>query len=157
MIYFSIPDDPRLLAAIAKVAITHGQLDLILKMTIKTLTNVTPKEARDATEFQSSRELRQRVKKLAKKRLGESDTLVRLEALLTRSRRATERRNALLHGIWAQELDGDAVHSKNGDEWAPPPKAEELETLAEELTNIANELNAARLEGFLKEALERSR
>jgi hypothetical protein len=41
MIYFKLPDDPALLVAVAKVAIRHGQLDYVLRMTVKTIERLT--------------------------------------------------------------------------------------------------------------------
>jgi hypothetical protein len=41
-----VPDDPDLLAAIAKVAIGDGCHDLELKMALKSVKKLTPKEAR---------------------------------------------------------------------------------------------------------------
>src|SRR5580658_7924268 len=98
MIYPDLPEDQQVLAAIGKIALRHGQLDYALKMALKSLTGVTIRKALDATARQSSRELRERVRRLTRKRFGEGDVLVRLDAILERSRQATEKRNELLHG-----------------------------------------------------------
>src|SRR5258708_10131041 len=100
MIYFKLPDDPALLAAVAKVAIRHGQLDYVLRMRVKSIERLTIRQGLDATERQGSAALRERVRKLARKKLGEGRALVLLDALLARSGRATRRRNQLLHGLW---------------------------------------------------------
>ena len=153
MIYMGLPDDKRILEAIGKIAIRHGQLDYSMKMAVRTLSRVTIDEAIDATERQSSRELRERVRRLARKRIGDGEAFVRLEAILERARRATDRRNELLHGLWAQELDGDPVVRSSGRAFGPIPSAEELETLADTLAEIGKTLTIARLDGFLREAL----
>jgi hypothetical protein len=155
VITFSLPNDEALLAAIGKVAIRHGQLDYVLKMMVKSIERLRIREGLDATERQSTSELRQRVRKLAKQKFGEGPALVRLDALLTRSRRATDRRNELLHGLWAVDLaDGREVFRHEGHDWGEQPTVANLEALADELAAIAGELNSARLEGFIKEALE---
>lgn len=154
IIHLAVPTDEKLLAAIGKIAICHGHLDHILRMTLKTLSGVTVQEALDATVRQGSRELRNRVRRLAKQRLGEGEPLVKIEALLEQSRRATERRNELLHGLWAQELDGEAVIRNEEHKFSLPPSIAELESLASELAAITKNLNFARLDGFLKSALE---
>ena len=41
-----------------------------------------------------------------RRRLGEGAPLLRLEAILQRAAKATERRNHLLHTLWAHELHG---------------------------------------------------
>ena len=154
MIHFSLPDDPALLAAVGKVAIRHGQLDFVLRRTIKSIENLTIAQGDDATAGQGSAELRRRVRKLARRKLGEGRALLLLEALLTRAGRATRRRNELLHGLWVAELDAKAMVLRDDGSSAEVPRVPELEGLVDELTAIANELNDARLVGFLKEALD---
>jgi hypothetical protein len=157
MIYPGIPDDQNVLAAIGKIAIRHGQLDHALRMMVRSLTGVSIVEALDATVRQTSGPLRDRVKKLARKRFGESEVLVKLEAMLERSRRATERRNNLLHGLWAVELDvGPVMRTEGNTEFTGIPSAAELNAVAQELYEAAHELNRCRLDGFLTEALKRS-
>ena len=76
MITLDIPTDSALLAAVGKVALRHGQLDYVLRMTVKSILKLSIRDALDATDRQGSRGLRDRVRKLAKKRFGEGDTLV---------------------------------------------------------------------------------
>lgn len=154
MITFGIPDNQPLLAAVAKVAIRHGQLDYVLRMTVKSIERLSISDALNATERQGSSELRQHIRKLAKQKLGEGSALVRLDEFLTRSRRATDRRNELLHGLWAVDLEGRELFRHDDHNWRDIPQVAELETLATELAMIASELNDARLNGFLKDALE---
>jgi hypothetical protein len=153
MIYLGLPEDPLVLAAIGKIALRHGQLDYHLKMTVRTLTDTTIPEAIDATERQSSRDLRERVRRLARMRIGEGGALVQLDALLERARRVTARRNELLHGLWAQELDGGPVMRAHGLEFGPIPTVQDLEAVADALAQIAKDLRFARLDGFLRDAL----
>jgi hypothetical protein len=153
MISFHIPQNPDLLVTLGIVALKHANLDYILRMTIKTLGEVTVQQALDATAFESSRGLRDRVRKLAKQKLGEGNPLIQLQALLERCKRATEKRNDLIHNIWARELDGEPLRRTNDHDWKPLPTIEELNALSEELTALTNKLNDARLLGFLAEAL----
>jgi hypothetical protein len=153
MIYPGLPNDQQVLAAIGKIALRHGQLDYALKMAVRSLAGISIDEALDATERQLSRELRDRMRRLARKRFGEGDVLVRLDAILNRSRRATERCNELLHGLWAYELDGGPVTRTHGREFQPIPTVEALEAVADDLAQIAKDLTSARLEGFLRDAL----
>ena len=78
---------------------------------------------------------------------------MRLDAILERSRRATEKRNELLHGLWAVELDGDPVFRTPGHEFRAIPPIAEPEAVADDLAQLAKDLNSARLEGFLHDAL----
>ena len=73
-----------------------------------------------------------------------------------RCERITQRRNQLIHNIWAKELDGDPFVRNENHEWEPTPTIGILDQLADELLAVTQELNAARLDGFLSEALETS-
>ena len=156
MIYFATPESQELQAAIGRVAARHGQMDFILRMTIKSICEISPQEARQATAGVMSGQLRERVEKLARRRFGDGPFLLRLQALLHKCRIASEERNKLLHGVFARELDGDDVFLGDGDP-GPLPTVPELNALAAELKAVTDELNHARLEGFLKQAIEQSR
>ena len=107
----------------------------------------------DATTSQGSAQLRGRIRKLARQKLGEGKPLIRLEALLTRCERATKKRNSLIHNIWAKELDGNAFVQTDSHEKGPIPSVVELDKLSDEIKSLTQELNIARLDGFLAEAL----
>lgn len=156
MITFHVPSDQRLLAAFGEVALRHEHMNHVLKMTIKSLTGVTPAEALAATAFESSAQLRERVRKIARKRLGDGAPLVRLQAMLAECKRLTEKRNDLVHGLWAQEIDGEAHVRDALGGTRPLPTVEELKELARELEQHTGRLNFERLEGFLLEALQSS-
>ena len=153
MMIFHVPSDKDLLAAIGKVALRHEHLNHILRMTIKTLARLDIDEALDATAYDSSSQLRERIKKLARQRLGEGEPLLKVQALLERCKRATEKRNDLVHSVWGKELDGEPARKGSSQEWGPLPTATELHELAENLSQLTSQLNEARLEGFLHEAL----
>ena len=154
MVMFHVPEDSDLLAALGEVTLRHEHLNHILKMPIKSLANLTPQEAVDATAFQGPRVLRQRINKLARKKLGEGEALLKLQALVTRTQRLTEQRNNLIHGLWAKELDGEpGLYAAEG-ELKPIPAITDLQQLSASLSSLMKELNEARLDGFLKQALE---
>lgn len=154
---FHIPTDPALLAAFGEVALRHEHLSHILRMTIKTLASLEVEEALDATAFDGASHLRDRIRKLAKQRLGEGPALLRLQAILERCRRATDRRNDFVHSVWARELDGEPMRRDGSSSWLPIPSVEQLQALSRELLELTLELNHARLEGFIQEALRHSR
>ena len=157
MISFHIPDDKDLLASIGEVALRHEHLNHILRMTIKTLAGLRPDEALDATAYDGSRQLRVLIRKLAKQRLGEGEPLLKLQALLECCRRVTDRRNDLIHRIWAKELDGEAVRRDSDNNWVPLPRIKDLKALALETETLTHTLNTARLEGFISEAMAKRR
>jgi hypothetical protein len=151
---FGMPTDESLLAAIGKVAVRHGQMDYVLRMTIKSLAGLSIAQALDATSKNGSAQLRGRVEKLARQRLGEGPALLKLQAFLTRSRRATERRNELLHSLYAADAEGREFRRGEDHSSNPLPIAADVQSLAGDFGTIAAELNDARLNGFLKEAMD---
>jgi hypothetical protein len=153
MIMFHVPQDPVLLAAFGEVSLRQEHLNHILRMTIKTLADLEVNEALDATAFDGSSVLRERIRKLAKQRLGEGHALLKLQALVERSRKSTNKRNEFVHSVWAQELDGEPMRSDGAHGWVPLPTVKELVALSQELLALTNEINSARLEGFLHQAL----
>lgn len=150
---FHVPSDNALLAAIGEVALRNEHLNHILRMTIKTLGRLEIDEALDATAYDSSSQLREHIKKLARQRLGDGEPLLKLQALLERCKRATEKRNDLIHSVWGKELDGEPARKGAADDWRPLPTAAELHALAEEIMRLTGELNEARLVGFVHLAL----
>jgi hypothetical protein len=155
-----LPDDLALLAAIGRVAVLQAQLDYGLRMTVKSLEGMDVGSALRDTEMAGSKDLKKRIKRLARKRIGsDDDALKQLCAILERARRATERRNTLLHGFWCKKPDGEpGIRTEHGPkpravEFRPIPTIPELEALASELDQIADDLNSARLKGFLRDAL----
>jgi len=153
MITFHVPPDRELLAAFGEIDLRHEHLNYILRMTIKTLAGLTPRDALDATAYESSKRLRERIRKLARQKLGEGAPLLMLEALLQRCQRLTDKRNVLVHSVWANELDGEAQIRMADHTNRPLPTIGELAELSKEIRHVTDSLNQARLEGFLREAL----
>ena len=153
LMMLDVPDDEELLAAFGEMAIRHEQLNYVLRMMIKTLARLTLQEALDATTNDGSGHLRNRIRKLARQRLGEGQPLLKVQALMGRCQRVTDKRNELVHCVWAKERDGEA-QLRNADHiWRPLPTRQELSELSSEIRDLTSALNKARLEGFLSEAL----
>ena len=149
-----IPTDTEVQAAVGRVALRHGHLDHILKLTIKSILGITVREALDATRHQGSRELRERVRRLAKQNFGEGEALVKLDALLERARRSTETRNTLLHRLWAHDDQGNQVIQGEDHQISLAPSVDALDGVSSELADVGWRLNKARLGGFLKAAIK---
>jgi hypothetical protein len=154
MILFYYPDDVDTNAALGKIAIYHGQLEYILRMTIKSILGLTILDALDVTRRKQSRELRERIQTEARQKLGEGEAFDRLNALVVRSWKASDRRNEFFHRPWCTELDGGHVIRGEDHIFRSAPTVKQLEELASELQQIRDELNDARLHGFLRDALD---
>ena len=154
MITLSTPNSETL-AALGLVAVRHGTLEYILQMTVKSLTGVSINEAVDATAFEGPAVLRKRINGLAKRLLGDGIPLIRLQAILERCRRVTEKRNEIMHNVCASTMEEDEIlHRTRDHQWKAMPGLEELRNLANEIAALVSELNEARLSGFLFESLK---
>ena len=153
MIMFHVPENKDLLAAYGELGLRHEHLTHILRMTIRTLARLEISEALDATAYDGAAQLRDQIKKLARQRLGEGEALLKLQAILERCKRATEKRNDLIHSVWGKELDGESLRRGNDHKWQSLPTVEELKALGEEIHALTESLNNARLDGFLAKAL----
>ena len=139
-----------------QITLTHAWLDNAFRMTVMDLAAVTKEEALDSTARQGSRELRERVRKLGKMRLGKGPALVKLGAILSRAERVTERRNHLLHSVWGRDLDGEGNFLREPEHsFEPAPKTEELSEVSEDILKLVYDMIEARLEGFLHAALKK--
>ena len=154
MMSFHVPTDRELLAAFGELSLRHEHLTHILRMTIKTLANLEVSEALDATAYEGASALRERIRRLARQRFGEGRPLLQLQALLERCKRASEKRNDLVHSVWARELDGEPKLRSNDHTWRALPSVEQLKALSSEIHELTQSLNLARLEGFVAEALK---
>jgi hypothetical protein len=151
---FQVPDNPEWLKAFGRVSVVHTHLDHILRMMIKTLANVTVDVAINATDTEGSAVLRDRIKKLAKQRLGEGPALLQVQDIVTRCRRVTDARNSLIHTVIASDwLDTEAMLYRTGFPAEPLPTVEHLESLEKQIGKLIAEINQARLGGWLAEAL----
>lgn len=146
-----LPDDVELLKAAGRVAFAHGQLELALQMTVKTLAGISVREALDATDTMKAYELREKIKKLFRQKTKNEVSKSKLDALLNKAKRLSERRNKFIHRPWAKNAQGEWVVKDEEHEWGPPPSVEELNLLASDISQAMNEFNDARLRGFVKE------
>jgi len=101
---FHVPKDQALLAAFGEMALCHEHMNYIWKMTIKTLSGITLAEALKQTEYRSSRYLRERIKGLAAKALGEGAALRKLQGLMETCAAFTKRETILCMAFWQRSL-----------------------------------------------------
>jgi len=144
---FGYPADREVLIAFGKLTMAHGHLDYALRTVVMTLAEVTKEQALDATSYDGAASLRERIKKLAKNRLGESSTLVKVQALMSRCERVTKKRNEFIHSLWGRELDGDSFILSESQGWKSIPESSELNKLVGEIEQLRNEIISARMEG----------
>ena len=157
MIFFSLPQDKNVQAALGALIIRHGHLEYTLRMTIKSLCNLSIQDALTNTNKQTAGRLRQRIKKEAKKRLGQCTALEKLLKWLDHAWKLSDERNLYVHSVWAHELDGSPQIQSEDLIWRPLPTVPELEKLSNEIESITEEINEDRLNGYLSEAIQKSK
>jgi hypothetical protein len=145
----ALPGDGELLKAAGRVALAHGQLELMLRMTIKSLSGLTVREALDATQRTKNWELRDEILRLFKGKTPDPTLRLKLKAILGRCEHVSDDRNRLLHNAWALAADGSVVMKGDNHAWGPAATVSDLDALAEDITSIVNELNEVRLSGFI--------
>jgi hypothetical protein len=153
---FQLPPGDLLTAMGAAIA-RQAHLDHMLRMTTKTIRGVSvPIGLRAVPKKTSSMWLRRSVQRLAKKRLGDGAALKQLMDLLERCELATEKRNRFAHAMFAGMVDESnaSLMLNNDDKWVPLPAVAAVYALADELEALAFEVNHARLQGFLAQALK---
>ncbi len=156
MIYFSLPEDKNVQAALGVLVIRHGHLEYTLRMTIKSLCGLSIQYALTATNKQTAGKLRKLIKKEATSRLGQGAALEKLLKLLKRSWKATDERNLYVHSVWAHELDGSPQIQSEDFIWKPLPTVPKLKKLANKIKKITEELNEDRLHGSLSKAIQKN-
>jgi hypothetical protein len=145
----ALPGDGELLKAAGRVALAHGQLELMLRMTIKSLSGLTVREALDATQRTKNWELRHEILRLFNGKTADPTLRLKLKAILGRCEQVSDDRNRLLHNAWALAADGSVVMKGDKHAWGPAATVSDLDTLAEDIASIVNELNEVRLSGFI--------
>jgi hypothetical protein len=98
-IVFHDSTDQELLAVIGSVAMAHGHVDYMLKMAIKNFKGKSIQQARVTTARVPSWKLRRGVLNAAQEKQLPVAHMSRLEQLLERCKLASDKRNAVIHGI----------------------------------------------------------
>jgi hypothetical protein len=151
-----LPDEPGLLEAAGRVALAHGQLELMLRMTVKTLAGLTVKEALNATEKSKNWELRKDIVSLFNNKTKDPSLRLKLKAILGDCGRLSDERNRLLHNAWALAVDGSVVSKGPDHAWGSAAGPDDLDELASEISGAVANLNRERLRGFIRQVCDNS-
>lgn len=149
---------PEYLVALGRLVVAHVHLDHMLKMTIKSMLGITVEEALQALSRKGSPDLRKRIQKHSLAVLDDEAVTNRLMELLGRCRTASERRNYIAKSVYVRHMDGPrsgqiALHDPDNQTYSPPPSVEEVVGIADEIEALVREINHARLEGWLGQAI----
>jgi len=151
----AIPTRPGLTEAIGRLAIAHTHLELILRYTIKTLAELSVKDALEATNGERISDLRKRIRKLFVEKKPPASEVAKLDVLLGAAHRLSEKRNNILHSAWSETQAGAAVVKGEDYHWSPAPSKDEVNEFTDEILELVRRINNARTSGFLYEATKR--
>lgn len=152
-----LPGDDHLLMAAGRVALAHGQLELMLRMVVKSLSGLTVAKALDATREHKNWQLREEIKKLISQKTKDRSLRLKAGALLGRCKHLSDRRNELLHNAWSIGQDGSVLVKGADHAWGRAASAKDLDKLAVQIVELVAKLNHARLKGFIYELCEASK
>ena len=147
-----IPSDRNLYAAVGKVALAHGHLELVQKFLIRNLAGMGMVEALQSTQFSRISDVQKTVKKLANRRQLPEEIVLRLNALLNRATLLSRERNKLLHTAIQMDRRGQIFQKRDDHTWGPAPSVADLDRLSKKIIQLSNEINEERLTGFIHRA-----
>jgi hypothetical protein len=150
-VVLDFPGDPNLLEAAGKVALAHGQLELMLRMTIKTLNRLSVDDALRLTEKSKNWALRKDIEKKFYEKTNDPKLQQTLRSILLKCEELSDQRNKILHNAWAIAPDGSIVTKGEKHAWGLAPTTDQLVKLASEIKECVEVLNEARLHGFIRD------
>ena len=155
MISLGIPPDARVCEALGRLAVAHGNLEMVQIMCLKTLQGRTPGEALEQFRKTSAGKIRKMIEQeVAQQALPHQKAAQdKLKDLLLDARCASRRRNAFVHRFWGCEPGGSWLTSSDESRWEPLPTVTAVEDLVEFTCITTAKLNSERRQGGLIFAL----
>lgn len=150
----AVPNHPKLHEALGRLAIAHTHQELILRYTVKTLSELSVKDGLDATSGRFTSEIRKQIRRLFKEKKPLASEETQLDAFLGAARRLSEKRNCFLHSAWS-ETKANALIKGEDHQWQAAPSAEEVDQVTSEILALAKSLNYARKHGFIHDVVKR--
>lgn len=159
MIELGIPEDaPELLQALGRLAIAHGNLEMVQIMCLKTLENLRPQVALETYRRGGAGKIRERIEKIVSER-ARSHELSRKNVIIEYLRDGRchgKRRNALVHRFWGKRVDGTWVTSGDESVWEQTPSLDVINDLIKSVLETTSQLDNERFSGgFIHELAKR--
>ncbi|MCI0740820.1 MAG: hypothetical protein L0Y72_17355 [Gemmataceae bacterium] len=147
-IVLGIPDEDKLLIAMGRLAVAHGNLEMVQIMCLKTLKKMRPHEALEEYRRIGASRVRQKIENTIRARaLPNEDVQLRhVIELLLDARCHSKRRNELIHRFWGERDNGKWVTSGDESNWEGLPAVDVIEDLIKGIIRTTAELNAQRFD-----------
>ena len=134
----------------------HANLELVLKMCVKTLARLTVEEAMLAYDRANTSEVRDCIRRLFRQACKDERLRCKLQAMLGEAKQIAADRNRLVHRPWGTSKKGDLLTPDERWVWGNKiPTPDELNRLATRISDLANRLNHERLRGYIGDAVEK--
>ncbi|WP_394201957.1 hypothetical protein [Shewanella waksmanii] len=148
-----VPQDQQLLANLGELILRAEHLNYMKTMLLKTLHEVSPKEAMEMSRKKGAAQLRKEVKKSSRE-LQCQQAITKINSFMERAETLTNERNQLTHGVWAQ-VEGSQPSIQVKDQGSQPiPSVAELRRISDAIDSLYKEINHERLHGCIKQAME---
>ena len=96
--------------------------------------------------------VRVKVQALAQQRQFPKAVTDRIDDLLKRAVDLSRERNEVVHNSPQMDRHGNLVRKRDDQTWDPAPTVPDLTKLARDINSLADEINEARLRGFISKA-----
>lgn len=141
--------DQELLAGLARVVITHSQMDEVMRLTIKELAGISITDpGYEKLVKGGAKDLREKIAKKAKERFPSVPELHdKFAGILAKAEDVTDQRNVVVHGIWTQSADDsedDGPHIRDKGLRYPIPTLEPIESWERAMKSVIAALNVLR-------------
>lgn len=150
-VQLGIPPDQTILHALGKLAVAHGNLEMVQIMCLKTLTGLAPDKALEKFRGKTAKSIREKIEKIIADHAGQlqKKRLNGFKELLLDARCASSRRNAFFHCFWAYHDGSGWMTSTDESLWKPLPAVAAIEDLIAFIQTTTARLNKERFEGGL--------
>jgi len=151
----NVPNRPKLLEALGRLAIAHTHLERILRYTVKSLSGLSGTKSLDPTRRKPISDLRKRIKKRFKKHKPSAAETYRLDELLEKAKILSGRRNSYMYRAWSETEAGQAITHGEELQLEAAPSEAVIERVASEILALGKKINDARLHGFIHDVVQR--
>lgn len=149
-----IPQDSELQAAIGRVTAAHANLELVLKLCVKTLKRQDLQRTLAELGPKSTSMIRSKINTLARNATGNPDVRERVSALMEEARKLARKRNQLIHRPWGYSAGNELLAKDERNFWNDPPSIDELDSLTVAIADLTEGINHERLHGVIRQAAE---
>jgi hypothetical protein len=152
MMTLGIPEEHKLLLwQLGRLAVAHGNLEMVQIMYLKILEKLEPDEAVKKYRGTQAWKIRKKIVGHVKSSSLTLDDKEEIEKLINEARDLSDQRNSLLHRFWGT-IDGKWLTSPDEAKWEPLPNHSLIQDLTGRIQAITKKINYSRIKGKILQA-----